>query len=204
MKQKTLKGGMDSSLMARTLVSKKKGSTSSTSASTKRKRKAKKVVKVQALVRRRTVQKKYPKGTFKKMAKENQKLKGESRMSRKENAHLKILMQRRGTARFLKRNPTLTKHQKNSLNFFMKTNRMKSRRGSYKIEHMKPVQEEYYRTQRKGEKRIRSDDEEEGIKRRRSEALQKRRIQDRKKRSRAKMLAKMRKQQSNKYKKGKN
>jgi len=202
MKHKTLKGGMDPSLIARRLVSKKKGtSTSSGSASTKRKKKTKRVTKVQALVRRRKVQKKYPKGTFKKMAKENQKLKGESRMTRKENAHLKILMQRRGQATFLKRNPTLTKHQKNSLNFFMKTNRMKSRRGSYKIEHMEPVKEEYYRTQRKREKRVRSDGEVEGIKRRRSEALQKRREQD--KRTRVKMLAK-RKKQRNKYKKDKN
>ena len=139
------------------------------------------------------------------MANENKKLKGEGRMTRKENAHLKILMQRRGHARFLKGNPTLTKHQKNSLDFFMKTNRMKSRRGSYKIEQMEPVKEEYYRTQRKGEKRVRSDDEYEGIKRRRSEALQKRRDQDRKKRSRAQMLAKKAKaKKRNKYKKDKN
>ena len=194
MKKQTLKGGMDPSLMARTLVSKKKGTSTTSTANRK-----KKATKVQALVRRRKVQKKYPKGTFKKMAKENQKLKGESRMTRKENAHLKILMQRRGHARFLKINPTLTKHQKNSLDFFMKTNRMKSRRGSYKIEHMEPVKEEYYRTQRKGEKRVRSDDEEEGIKRRRSEALQKRRDQDRKKRLRVQM-----KKKRNKYKKDKN
>ena len=197
MKKQTLKGGMDPSLMARTLAPKKKGT--STSSTAKRKKKAKNVTRVQALVRRRTVQKKYPKGTFKKMAKENKKLKGERRMTRKENSHLKILMQRRGHARFLKINPTLTKHQKNSLNFFMKTNRMKSRRGSYKIEHMEPVKEEYYRTQRKGEKRVRSDDEEEGIKRRRSEALQKRRDQDRKKRPRVQM-----KKKRNKYKKDKN
>jgi len=201
MKHKTLKGGMDPSLMARTLVSKKKGT--STSSNANRKKKAKRVTKVQALVRRRKVQKKYPKGTFKKMANENKKLKGEGRMARKENAHLKILMQRRGHARFLKKNPTLTKHQKNSLDFFMKTNRMKSRRDSYKIEQMEPVKEEYYRTQRKGEKRVRSDDEYEDIKRRRSEALQKRRDQDRKKRSRAQMLAKKAKKR-NKYKKDKN
>ena len=187
MKKQTLKGGMDPSLMARTLAPKKKGSGSGSS-STKRKKKTKRVTRVQAIVRRRKVQKKYPKGTFKKMAKENQKLKGESRMARKENAHLKILMQRqrRGHARFLKGNPTLTKHQKNSLDFFMKTNRMKSRRGSYKIEHMEPVKEEYYRTQRKSEKKVISNNEKENIKRRRHEVLQKRLEQDRKTRNKYK------------------